>query len=138
MRVRTTNHCEFLPRVRQTDPTIDWETCPGYQQHLIKNEQEMKHKQDTLTKEKEEQESREYSCEHNIEEEIELPELDDQKPTTKTNNEAQNDGQQQQNNAQPGQQIDQKENDPMDESESPPKKTLCRHVTTRNVIQSGK
>ena len=38
MRVHTTNHCECMTRVRKTDTNLDWETCPGYLQHLKSNE----------------------------------------------------------------------------------------------------
>ena len=48
MRVHTTNHCECRPRVRITDPSIDWRTCPGYQRHLIKSDPERKQNQEIL------------------------------------------------------------------------------------------
>ena len=129
MRVHTTNRRECQPRVWQNDPTLDWRTCPGYQQHLENSEQERKHKlAKQIEEERKKTEQTKYSCEN---EEIDLPELEDQNDTTKTNN---GQGAQQQNPPQPGTQTQQKDptDDPMDETETPPQKR--RLVET---LQSG-
>ena len=41
MRDRYANHFDCLPRVRQTDPNLDFRTCPGYQRPLQKGETQM-------------------------------------------------------------------------------------------------
>ena len=67
------------PRVWKQGPSIDWKLFPGYQLFRREIEQKQQQKQDTPPhSENEDQERKEYSCENNIEEEIDLPELDDQ------------------------------------------------------------
>jgi len=35
MMVHQTNHCECQPRVRLSDPNLDWETCPDYKRYKM-------------------------------------------------------------------------------------------------------
>ena len=59
-------------------PEIDWRTCPGYQQHLLKSEQERKHEPETILGKEEKGEITKYSF---GEEELDPPEREGRNAT---------------------------------------------------------